>query len=92
MFKDAAANTVHYNDEREKINAINHADQLIYKTEKTLVEISDETLDSERNVLNAAIKTLREKAIVDNLEGIKTATEALVKASHRMAQEHLKKL
>jgi molecular chaperone DnaK len=87
MVKDAEANAAHDKAEHEKIDVKNHADQLIYQTEKTLAETSDKIPDSEKSAIQAAIQTLREKAKADDIEVIKTATEALMKASHKMSEE-----
>jgi len=87
MVKDAEANAAHDKVEHEKIDVKNHADQIIYQTEKTLAETGDKIPDVEKNAIQAAIQTLREKAKSDDIEGIKSATEALTKASYKMAEE-----
>jgi molecular chaperone DnaK (HSP70) len=82
--KNAEANGAYDTDECENIDAINRADRLICQTEKTLVKTSDNIPECEKGEIQAAILTLREKAIVDDPEGIITATAALVKASIKM--------
>jgi molecular chaperone DnaK len=86
MVKDAETNAAHDKAEREKIDGRNHADQLIYQTEKTLTETGDKIPESEKSAILAAIRELREKVESNTVEGIKTATEALMKASSKMAE------
>jgi molecular chaperone DnaK len=86
MVKDAEANAARDKAERENIDAKNHADQFIYQTEKTLGEIGDKISADDKNKITAAIETLREKIKAGGAEGIKSATEALTKASHAMAE------
>ncbi|HAJ80307.1 MAG TPA: molecular chaperone DnaK [Fibrobacteres bacterium] len=87
MVKDAEANAAKDKAEREKIDVKNQADQLIYQTEKTLGEIGDKISQDEKNKIQAAITDLREQVKKDDIAAIKTATEALMKSSHKMAEE-----
>ena len=87
MVKDAEANAADDKAEHEKIKVRNQADQIMYQTEKALAETGDKVPDNERTAILAAIQTLREKAKSDDVEGIRTATEALMKASHKMAED-----
>jgi molecular chaperone DnaK len=87
MVKDAEANAAKDKAEREKIDVKNQADQLIYQTEKTLGEIGDKISQDEKNKIQAAITDLREQVKKDDIAAIKTATETLMKSSHKMAEE-----
>ena len=87
MVKDAEANAARDKAEREKIDLKNHADQLIYQTEKTMGEMGDKISQDEKDKIKAAINDLREKIKKEDIEGIKAATDALMKASHKMAEE-----
>jgi len=87
MVKDAEANAARDKAEREKIDVKNQADQLIYQTEKTMGEMGDKISAEEKSTIQAAIAGLREKLKTDDIEGIKAATEALMKSSHKMAEE-----
>ena len=87
MVKDAEANAARDKAEREKIDVKNQADQLIYQTEKTMGEMGDKISQDEKDKIKAAINDLREKIKKEDIEGIKAATETLMKASHKMAEE-----
>jgi molecular chaperone DnaK len=87
MVKDAEANAARDKAEREKIDVKNQADQLIYQTEKTMGEMGDKISQDEKDKIKAAINDLREKIKNEDIEGIKAATETLMKASHKMAEE-----
>ena len=87
MVKDAEANAARDKEEREKIDVKNQADQLIYQTEKTMGEMGDKISQDEKDKIKAAINDLREKIKKEDIEGIKAATETLMKASHKMAEE-----
>jgi molecular chaperone DnaK len=86
MVKDAEANAARDKAEREKIDVKNQADQLIYQTEKTMVELGDKISADEKGKMQTSIETLREKVKAQDIEGIKVATGALTKASHAMAE------
>jgi Molecular chaperone len=87
MVKDAEANAARDKAEREKIDVKNQADQLIYQTEKTMGEMGDKISQDEKDKIKAAINDLREKIKKEDIVGIKAATETLMKASHKMAEE-----
>ena len=87
MVKDAEANAAKDKAEREKIDTKNQADQLIYQTEKTLSEIGDKISQDEKNKIQAAINDLREQIKKEDVAAIKASTDALMKASHKMAEE-----
>jgi molecular chaperone DnaK len=86
MVKDAEANAARDKAEREKIEVKNQADQVIYQTEKTMVDLGDKISADEKGKIQASIETLREKVKAQDIEGIKVATEALTKASHAMSE------
>ncbi len=72
---------------KERIEAFNQADALLYTTEKTIKELGDKLSDSEKKDLEEKMKKLRE---VMNDEGkgaedIKKATEELTKVFHEVS-------
>jgi molecular chaperone DnaK len=87
MVKDAEVNAAKDKAEREKIDVKNQADQLIYQTEKTLGEIGDKISQDEKDKIRAAINDLREQLKKENIESIKSSMDALMKVSHKMAEE-----
>jgi molecular chaperone DnaK len=86
MVKEAEANATQDKAEKEKIEVKNQADQTIYQTEKTLGEIGDKISDAEKAKVTEALNDLKEKAKGDNTEAIKASIDALMKASHTMAE------
>jgi len=49
--------------------------------------MGDKISQDEKDKIKAAINDLREKIKKEDVEGIKAATETLMKASHKMAEE-----
>jgi len=90
MVKEAEANAERDKKEKEGIEVKNQADQAVYATEKTLGEIGDKISDDEKAKIRAAIDELKAKIKDGDVDKIKAATEALMKASHKMAEEMYK--
>jgi molecular chaperone DnaK len=86
MVKDAEANAEKDKAERERIDVKNQADQTIFQTEKTLKEVEGKIPDSDKAAIESALADLKEKAKGDNIEAIKASMDALMKASHTMAE------
>jgi molecular chaperone DnaK len=64
---------------KEKVEMINQADQLIYATEKALAELGDQASNEERTKIETAIHDLREEIKKGEAASIKAKTEALQK-------------
>jgi len=90
MVKEAEANAARDKADREKIDVKNQADQMIYQTEKTLGEAGDKIPQDEKDSIKAAIEDLRAKSKGDDVEAIKASIDALMKVSHKMAEEMYK--
>ncbi len=71
---------------KEVIEAKNHADALIYQTEKSLREFGDKVDQPTKDNINKAIAELRKEMESENVENIKKSTEALMTASHKLAE------
>ncbi len=72
---------------KERIEAVNQADALIYTVEKSLKELGDKVTDSERKSIEEKMKALRE-AMADeknSAEEIKKATEELSQAFYSVS-------
>jgi molecular chaperone DnaK len=78
-------------EKRELAETKNQADQLLYATEKSLKELGDKVSQSDRLAIDQGLRDLRDAAKSDDLQRIKRATEALMKASHKLAEEVYKK-
>ncbi len=90
MVKDAEANAEKDKQEREKVDVKNQADQLIFQTEKTLSEAGDKISDEDKSKVTSALNDLKEKAKGEDIQAIKDSMDALVKSSHKMAEEMYK--
>ena len=76
---------------KELAEAKNQADQLVYATEKSLKELGDKIGQSDRLAIEQARDELKAALKSDDAERIKRSTEALMKASHKLAEEVYKK-
>jgi len=86
MVKDAEINAEKDKAEKERIEVKNQADQVIFQTEKTLKEVEGKIPDSDKSAIERALSDLREKAKGDDIAAIKASMDALMKASHTMAE------
>ena len=90
MVKEAEANAENDKQEREKVEAKNNADSLIYQTEKTLKEAGDKVNAADKQQIEAAIADLKQALSSDNIADIKAKTEALQQAAYKIAEEMYK--
>ncbi|MFP3959790.1 MAG: molecular chaperone DnaK [Spirochaetaceae bacterium] len=86
MVKDAEQHADEDRKARERVEARNEADSLIYTTEKSLSDYGDKVSDSDKQSVRTAIDELKQAMEADDLEQIKQKTEALKSASHTLAQ------
>jgi len=70
---------------REKVEAINQADSLIYSTEKTLEEFGDKVTSEEKEKLLAAIEDLRKVIGDEDIEKVKELIESLSKEMYAVS-------
>ena len=80
----------HASDDKKKqelIEARNHADSLIYGTEKSLNDLGDKADAALKSDLEGKIAALRKEMEGENTDVIKAATEELAKASHKLAEQ-----
>ena len=86
MVKDAEAHAEEDKKQKEEVEVRNQADSLVYSTEQTLSELGDK--------VNADLKAKTESAIADtkkalegqDIDAIKSATDALQSAGYELAQ------
>lgn len=90
MVKEAEANAANDKLEKEKVEAKNNADSLIYQTEKTMKEMGDKINGADKQKIDDAIAALRQAIPTDNVEDIKAKTEALQQAVYKIAEEMYK--
>ena len=87
MVKDASQHEAEDKKHRELINAKNTADSLAYQTEKTLRDLGEKVPGSERDNIESQIKELREVIKSDDVNKIKSQSEALQNAFHALSQQ-----
>ena len=92
MVKDAEAHAEEDKREREKIDARNNADSLVYQTEKAMKDYGDKVDAASKASIESAMADL--KAVLANqsasVDEIKAKTEALQTASYKLAEEMYK--
>ncbi|TVQ35610.1 MAG: molecular chaperone DnaK [Spirochaetaceae bacterium] len=86
MVRDAEQHADEDRRARERIEARNTADSLIYTSEKTISELGDKVGDAERRAVASAIEEL--KAVIDGEDtaAIKAGSEALQAAAQKVGQ------
>src|SRR5437762_153685 len=75
---------------RDEIEVRNRADSLAYATEKSLKELGDKVPAGTKSELEAKIKAVKDALAGSDMEAIKAATDSLLQASHKMAEEAYK--
>ncbi|MDC3078800.1 molecular chaperone DnaK [Pelagibacteraceae bacterium] len=86
MVKEAEENAEVDKKKREAVDTRNHADSLINETEKNLKEHGDKIPEADRNKITEDIEELKKVKDGEDLEAIKSKTEALVQSSLKMGE------
>jgi len=86
LIKDAELHADDDKKKRELIDARNHADALIYSTEKSINEMGDKIDATTKTDVEAAISSLKTAMEGDDTEEIKRLSEALTQSSHKLAE------
>lgn len=86
LIKDAELHAAEDKRRRELAETRNHADSLIYQTEKTLNELGDKVDGATKANITDHIDRLKKAMEGDDINAIKQASEALMKASHKLAE------
>ncbi|MFA5147482.1 MAG: molecular chaperone DnaK [Candidatus Omnitrophota bacterium] len=76
---------------KEEVEVKNQADTLVYTTEKSLKEFGSKISESDRKNIEDKISNLKEALKGKDIDKIKSGTEALTEASHKIAEEIYKK-
>jgi molecular chaperone DnaK len=90
MVKEAEAHAEEDRREREKAEAKNEADSLIYTTEKTLKDMGDKIGSADKSKIQEAIADLKRALEGSDVQAIKDKTETLKQASYKIAEEMYK--
>ena len=72
---------------QELIEARNHADSLIYGTEKSLADLGDKADATVKSDIETKMADLRKLMEGEDAAAIKAATDDLAKASHKLAEQ-----
>ena len=91
LVKDAQAHTEDDKKRRKLAEAKNQADNLIYQTEKNLAEYGDKVAAEEKTKIQDAVAALKKALEGSDAEAIESATQTLMTASHKLAEEMYKK-
>jgi molecular chaperone DnaK len=87
LIKDAELHAAEDHKRRELAEARNHADSLIYTTERTLKEMEGKLDASVRSDVEAKMADLKKVMDGSDLEAIRRASDQLIRASHKLAEE-----
>ncbi len=86
MIRDAEAHAEEDKRKRERIEARNHLDALIYSTEKSLKEHRSDIDDATAGNIEAALERAKKAIESDDISVIKSATDELTQSSHKLAE------
>ena len=85
--KEAEAHADEDKRSKEKIQAKNEADTVLYSSEKALRDHGDKISQEERAQVERALSDLKEALKTDDVDRINKAKDELLKASHKLAEE-----
>jgi molecular chaperone DnaK len=91
LVKDAQAHTEDDKKRRKLAEAKNQADNLIYQTEKNLTEYGDKVSADDKAKIQEAVAALKTALESTEPDKIEAATQTLMSASHKLAEEMYKK-
>jgi len=86
MKADATSHEEEDKKKKELIDAKNLAENLVYTSEKALKDAGDKVPDKDKKEIETKISELKEAAKGDDIEKIKTATEALSQTIQKIGQ------
>jgi molecular chaperone DnaK len=84
--KDAELHSEDDKKKKDLIDARNHADSLMYATEKSLKDLGEKVDAETRSKVEAAMGDLKQVMDGEDVEAIKAKSEALTQASHKLAE------
>ena len=87
MVNDAKSHAADDKKRREEVDTKNQADQLVYQTEKNIQEYGDKLDGEAKNKLEAAVGRVKEAVKGNNIDEIKSSTEALNKVWQEAASQ-----
>ena len=87
MVKDAEVHAEEDRKAKELVETRNQADAMVHSVRKSLKEHGDKVEQAERDTIEAAIKDLEGVLKSDDKDDIQKKTEALMQASHKLAEQ-----
>lgn len=91
LVRDAQSHTDDDKKRRKLAEAKNQADNLVYQTEKNLTEYGDKVSEDEKTKIQDAVAAVKKALEGTDAEAIESATQTLMTASHKLAEEMYKK-
>ncbi|MCP9440613.1 MAG: molecular chaperone DnaK [Nitrospira sp.] len=91
LVKEAQAHTEEDKKRRKLAEAKNQADNLVYQTEKNIAEHGDKISSEEKAKIQDAIAAVKKALEGTDTAAIESATQTLMTASHKLAEEMYKK-
>jgi len=91
LVRDAQSHTEDDKKRRKLAEAKNQADNLVYQTEKNITEYGDKVSAEEKTKIQDAIAAVKKALEGTDAEAIESATQSLMTASHKLAEEMYKK-
>ncbi len=88
--KDAQSHEAEDKERREEIEVRNKADSLAYATEKSLKDLGDKVPAAMKSELEEKLKAVKDALAGTDVQAVQRATDALMQASHKMAEEAYK--
>ncbi len=86
MVRDAEAHSDEDKKKREAIEARNHADSMVYSTEKSLKEFGNKISAVEKGNIENKISELKKLMESEDTEAIKKGTDELAQSAHKLAE------
>ena len=86
MTKDAELHAEEDKKRKEVVETRNSADGLVHATEKSLKDLEGKVDDETKKKVESEIENVKSVMEGDDVDAIKTATEALTAASHKLAE------
>ncbi len=87
MKEEAAVNAEADQREKERVDKLNHADSLIFNTEKQLTDLGDKFPADKKAPIEAALNKLKEAHKAQDLAGIDASSKELEEVLHAASQE-----
>ena len=87
LIKEAEAHADEDKKKMELIEVRNHADSLIYATEKSLADLGDKVEADLKSDIESKVSALKSTMEKDSPDEIKSAMDELSKASHKLAEQ-----